>query len=142
VRGVDLPGLRLADQEIYHYQRLYELESQPIALADAYLPSFGKKVTREDVERLPIYAIVQTLLQRPVVSARVRMRASRAAGSIARALGLEAGTPAMVMHRTSLDAQGLIAEATEFHICPDAFEFVLDVGGPLHISSAIHRVPD
>jgi len=139
-QSVDLPDAELPDRDIYRYQRLYELEGQPIALADAYLPAFGKTVTREDVERLPIYAIVETLLQRPVASAHVRMRASRAAGSVARALGLDEGTPTMVMHRTSLDARGLIAEITEFHICPDAFEFVLDVGGPLQISSAIRRV--
>ena len=136
-----LPELSLPDEHIYRYQRLYELEGQPIALADAYLPSAGRTVTREDVEKFPIYAIVENLLQRPVASARVRMRASRAAGAIASALSLEEGTPLMVMHRTSLDARGLIAEVTEFHICPDAFEFVLDVGGPLHISSAIRRVP-
>jgi GntR family transcriptional regulator len=136
----DVPALAGAKEDIYHFQRLYLLEGQPIALADAYLPSAGKALTREDFEQFPVYAIAGKLLNRAVVKAEVRMRATGASGAVAELLGLDEGSPCMVMHRTSLDAKGLIVEMTRFTICPDTFEFALDVGGPMQIGASIHRV--
>lgn len=138
--SLSIPELKQFDCDIYRFRRLYKIEDVAIVVADVYVPSFGIKLTREDVEQLPVYALIRKVLNRDVVRASVQVRAARTPDDVADLLSIGRNTPVLHMDRTSFDSRGLVLENTRFYIQPEMFAFQLDVAGPLDISSAIRRV--
>ena len=134
------PELRQFEYDIYRFRRLYKIGDMPIAVADVSMPGFGIAVTREDVERHPVYGLVQSIVKRDVARATAQVRAGRAGKDVARLLKLKPASPVLRMDRTSFDSQGLVVESTQFFIQPEVFAFQLEVAGPLKIASSIHRV--
>lgn len=126
--------------DIYHYTRMYKIDSVVIAIAEVTLSGFGIEVTREQVEQQPVYSLISTVLNRQVARASTEIRTSRATAQIARLMNVEEECYLLEMNRTSFDAKGLMLETSRFHIQPDVFEFHLDVAGPLQIASSIRRV--
>ena len=137
---VSAPELQQFGQDIYCFRRLYRIGDMPIAVADMSLPSGGKLITREDVERLPVYSLLQNIIQREVARATVQVRAGRCAPDIAKLLKVSSGATILHMERTSYDAAGLALETARFSITPEVFAFQMDVAGPLQIASAIKRI--
>jgi GntR family transcriptional regulator len=109
-------------------------------VADVSLPGGGKAITREDVERFPVYSLLQNLIQRQVARASVQVRAARCSADIARLLNLPVGATILHMERTSYDAEGLAVEVSRFSIPPEVFAFQLEAAGPLQIASSIKRI--
>ena len=112
----------------------------PLAVAEASIPGGGTQVTREHVERLPVYSIVREVIRREVVRATVQVRAAKCAPDIAKLLKLPAGATILEMERTSYDRQGLAVELTRFSVPPELFAFQMEVAGPLQIASSIKRI--
>ncbi len=134
------PNLGEAECDIYRFKRLYKIDSVVVAIADVTLPSFGDRITRADVERLPVYSLIDQILKRKVARATTEIRSGGADGEIAELMSLDSERYLLKMLRTSFDANGLILETTCFYIQPDVFAFHLDVAGPLQIASSIRRV--
>jgi GntR family transcriptional regulator len=138
--AVSAPELRRFEYDIYCFRRLYRLGDLPIAVADVSLPGSGKAITREDVERFPVYSLLQNVIQRPVALASVQVRAARCSTEVAHLLNLPAGSTILHMERTSYDPEGLAVEVSRFAIPPEVFAFQLEVAGPLQIASSIKRI--
>jgi GntR family transcriptional regulator len=134
------PELRRLEHEVYCFRRLWRLGELPLAVADASIPGAGKTVSREDVERLPVYSIVREVIRREVVRASVQVRAAKCAPDIARLLKVSAGATILEMERTSYDRQGLAVELTRFSVPPELFAFQMEVAGPMQIASAIKHI--
>ncbi|SHI24347.1 GntR family transcriptional regulator [Pollutimonas bauzanensis] len=138
--GARNPLLGHAEYDIYHFKRLYKIDNIVVALADVTLPGCGHRLTRADVERLPVYSLIEQVLKKKVARATTEIRSGRADDQIAQVMGLGDERYLLTMLRTSLDAKGLILETTCFYIQPDVFAFHLEVAGPLQIASSIRRV--
>lgn len=138
--AVSAPELRQFEYDIYCFRRLYRLGDMPIAVADVSLPGGGKAITREDVERFPVYSLLQNVIQRQVARASVQVRAARCSADIARLLNLPVGATILHMERTSYDTEGLAVEVARFSIPPEVFAFQLEAAGPLQIASSIKRI--
>lgn len=124
---------------VARFQRRYTLRGQPLALVSAQIAEAGRRISRADAERNPIYGIVQKLLGLEVIRADVSVRAQSAAPAVASTLGVEPGSPLLVMRRVSYARQGKPCEAAEICVVPERYEFRLTIGGPLAITSAIER---
>ena len=107
---------------------------------DVSLPGGGKAITREDVDRFPVYSLLQNVIQRQVARASVQVRAARCSADIARLLNLPVGATILHMERTSYDTEGLAVEVARFSIPPEVFAFQLEAAGPLQIASSIKRI--
>lgn len=138
--AVSAPELQQFRYDIYTFRRLWHIGDMPVAVADASIPGMGKPVTRQDVERLPVYSIVRELIQREVARASVQVRAARSTPDIARLLKVAPGATILQMERTSHDRQGLAVEVTRFSVPPELFAFQMEVAGPLQIASSITRI--
>lgn len=132
--------LKQFDGAYYRFQRLYQIEELAIVLADVVLPSFGMELIREDVERYPVYSILQKIIKRDVVRASAQMSATRVPAEVATLLNVTSQETVLHMERTSFDQNGICLESTHFYILPEMFAFQMEVAGPLAISSAIRRV--
>ena len=137
---VSAPELQRFQYDIYCFRRLWRIGEMPIAVTDASIPGGGKTVTREDVERLPVYSIIRDVIQREVVRASVQVRAAKSTPDIAKLLKVPAGATILQMERTSYDRSGLAVEETRFSVPPEVFAFQMEVAGPLQIASSIKRI--
>lgn len=134
------PALQRFGYDIYRFRRLWRIGEMPIAVAEASIPGSGKAITREDVERHPVYSIVRDLIGREVVRASVQVRAAKSSAEIAGLLRVAPGATILQMERTSYDAEDLAVETTRFSVPPEVFAFQMEVAGPLQIASSIQRI--
>ena len=138
--AVSAPELRPFAQDIYCFRRLYRIGDMPIAVVDVSVPGGGKALTREDVERLPVYTLLAEVIGRPVARASVQVSAARCGPDVARLLNLPAGATILAMERTSYDPEGLAVETSRFAIPPEVYAFQLEVAGPLQIASSLRAI--
>lgn len=138
--SLSIPELARFRYDIYTFRRLWRIGEMPVAVAEASIPGGGKVVTREDVERLPVYSIVRDVLGREVARASVQVRAAQSTPEIARLLKVPPGATILQMERSSYDREGLAVEVTRFSVPPEVFAFQMEVAGPLQIASSIKRI--
>lgn len=138
--SASVPELKRLEQDIYCFRRLWQVGELVLAVADASIPGAGRRVTREDVERLPVYSIVREVIGREVVRASVQVRAARCAPDITKLLNVGRTATILEMERTSYDRQGLAVETTRFSVPAELFAFQMEVAGPLQIASSIKRI--
>lgn len=128
------------DGDCFQLKRLYLVDDEPIALVVSTLPPEASGLTWEQVNRNPIYVLLENVLNMPVTKAEVRIRARSAGASVGHLLGLSAKAPLLVMERESFGSDGSLRERTSFYIRPESYEFSLSVQGPLPVGSSIKNV--
>jgi DNA-binding GntR family transcriptional regulator len=129
-----------ADADCFQLKRLYLVDDEPIALVVSILPPVASGLTWEQVNRNPIYGLLENILKLPVTKAEVRIRARSAGASVGHLLGLSAKAAVLVMERESFGSDGALRERTSFYIRPENYEFSLSVQGPLPVGSSIKNV--
>lgn len=133
-------GTDEGEGECFRLKRLYLVDGEPIALVDSYLPPQASGLTWEQVNRNPIYVLLESLLFLPVTKAEIHIRARSAGASVGQALGLSPRAALLVMDRESFGENGRLRERTSFYIRPENYEFTLSVQGPLPVGSSIKNV--
>jgi DNA-binding GntR family transcriptional regulator len=128
------------DGDCFQLKRLYLVDDEPIALVVSYLPPEASGLTWEQVNRNPIYVLLESLLGMPVAKAEIRIRARTAGTSVGQVLGLPSRAALLVMERESFGSNGKLREHTTFYIRPENYEFTLSVQGPLPVGSSITNV--
>jgi GntR family transcriptional regulator len=128
------------EDECFRLRRLYLVDGEPIALVDCYLPPQARGLTWEQVNRNPIYVLLEKLLALPVARADIHIRARSAGTAIGQALGLPPRAALLVMERESFGGDGILRERSSFFIRPENYEFTLSVQGPLPVGSSIKNV--
>lgn len=126
--------------DCFQLKRLYFVDDEPIALVVSCLPPQASGLTWEQVNRNPIYVLLENLLSIPVTKAEIHIRARSAGTSIGQTLGLPPRAPLLVMDRESFGSNGTLCERTSFFIRPENYEFTLSVQGPLPVGSSIKNV--
>lgn len=128
------------DEDCFQLKRLYLVDDEPIALVVSTLPPEAGGLTWEQVNRNPIYVLLENVLNLSVTKAEIKIRARSAGASVGQALGLPAKAPVLVMERESFGNDGALRERTSFYIRPENYEFSLSVQGPLPVGSSIKNV--
>ncbi len=123
-----------------YLKRGYTLQGHPFALARAWLPPAALRVSWDEAESHPLYAILQDLLGLKVARAEVAILAREADGEEADLLALTPASPVLVMERVSFSATGQALEVSRFSIRPENYRFRLSVQGPLAITRQIEQV--
>jgi DNA-binding GntR family transcriptional regulator len=128
------------ENDCFQLKRLYLVDDEPIALVVSYLPPEASGLTWEQVNRNPIYVLLEDLLEMPVAKAEIRIRARTAGASVGQVLGLTSRAALLVMERESFGSNGKLREHTTFYIRPENYEFTLSVQGPLPVGSSIKNL--
>lgn len=108
-------------------RRLYRVGGAPQAVADIAIPAtFGKRISRSQIEEHPIYQVLQDLGLK-LSYGQITVASEGATSDLARHLGVEAGHPLLVLSRTTFDEDHRVVERATYHLLPDRFEVQLTV---------------
>ena len=83
-------------------QRVRLADGTPLSFDETYLPQeLGAKVMTDDLENQPIFALLEQKYSTPLLEAEYRLAAVASHGTVARALGIDAGSPIFLIERTT-----------------------------------------
>jgi GntR family transcriptional regulator len=83
-------------------QRVRLADGIPMSFDETYLPQgLGEKVMADDLANLPIFSLLEQKYATPLIEAEYRLAAVASHGTVARALGIHAGSPIFLIERTS-----------------------------------------
>jgi GntR family transcriptional regulator len=83
-------------------QRIRFADAIGLSFDETYLPQdLGEKIMAEDLERQPIFSLLEQKYSTPLVEAEYRLAAVAAHGTVARALGINPGSPIFLIERTT-----------------------------------------
>ena len=83
-------------------QRVRLADGSPLSFDETYLPQeLGAKVMADDLENQPIFTLLEQKYSTPLLEAEYRLAAVPSHGTVARALGLDAGSPIFLIERTT-----------------------------------------
>jgi GntR family transcriptional regulator len=73
----------------------------PLSFDETYLPQeLGEKIMADDLGIEPIFSLLEQKYATPLIEAEYRLAAVASHGTVARALGIEAGSPIFLIERT------------------------------------------
>jgi GntR family transcriptional regulator len=114
-----------AGAEVVRIRRVRLADGAPVSFDETYLPrAIGEKVMNDDLEAEPIFALLEAKYGIPLVEAEYRLEAVVAKGSIARAIGVEVGSPIFLIERTSFAAKGRPVDYEKLYYRGDQIRFV------------------
>lgn len=97
--------------ECYHLERVRHVDGEPVAFIHTYLPlRVGDLLTAEVLEDGSLHDSMRRLAGSDVLGGDRQIRAVAAMGQIADRLGLESGTPLLLLEGSSLDQNGEVVE--------------------------------
>jgi GntR family transcriptional regulator len=83
-------------------QRVRLADGIPLSFDETYLPQgLGEKIMADDLENQPIFSLLEQKYATPLIEAEYRLAAVASHGTVARALGIDAGSPIFLIERTS-----------------------------------------
>ena len=112
-----------ADKGCVLLRRLHLVDGRPIAVGASYLPRAIGDLAPDVVAGLPNYALLGAINGKGVAHADIAIRAQAADRDVARILEIKAGSPLLVMTRTSSFPNGDCCDFSTFQICPERYEF-------------------
>jgi GntR family transcriptional regulator len=87
---------------VVRIQRVRLADGVAMSFDETYLPrEIGEKILTNDLETQPIFSLLEQKYHMPLREAEYRLEAVSATAEIARALGIEAGSPLFKIERTS-----------------------------------------
>ncbi|HEY0799491.1 MAG TPA: GntR family transcriptional regulator [Steroidobacteraceae bacterium] len=83
-------------------QRVRLADGRPLSFDETYLPQeLGEKIMADDLETQPIFTLLEQKYATPLLEAEYRLAAVASHGTVARALGIDAGSPIFLIERTT-----------------------------------------
>jgi GntR family transcriptional regulator len=83
-------------------QRVRLADGSPLSFDETYLPQdLGVKIMADDLEQEPIFTLLEQKYSTPLLEAEYRLAAVPSHGTVARALGVDAGSPIFLIERTT-----------------------------------------
>src|SRR5882672_946829 len=87
---------------VVRIQRVRLADNSPLSFDETYLPrEIGERILENDLETEPIFSLLEQKYDTPLVEAEYRLEAVSADTTVARALGIAAGSPIFLIERTS-----------------------------------------
>jgi GntR family transcriptional regulator len=114
------------ESPVLRIRRQHLVDGLPSALAVIYLPAaLGAGLTRKDVERHSVYALMEKKLGIGLGQAVQEIRAARAEGQTAALLQVNPGSPLLVAERKTYSVTGEPVEHITFFYRSDSYHFVV-----------------
>jgi GntR family transcriptional regulator len=87
---------------VVRIQRVRLADNSPLSFDETWLPrEIGERILTNDLETEPIFSLLEQKYDTPLVEAEYRLEAISADTTVARALGIAAGSPIFLIERTS-----------------------------------------
>jgi GntR family transcriptional regulator len=110
---------------VVRIRRLRLADGEPVSFDETYLPrEVGEKVITNDLEVEPIFSLLETKYDMPLVEAEYRLEAVAAEPFVAEALGVETGSPLLLIERTSYCAGNQPVDYEKLYYRGDMVRFV------------------
>ncbi len=111
--------------QVVRIQRVRIADGEPISFDDTYLPrAIGERVMADDLERHPIFDLLERKYATPLLEAEYRLEAAVADRVVARALSVRVGSPLFVIERTSYAAERVPVDYEKLYYRGDRVSFV------------------
>jgi GntR family transcriptional regulator len=83
-------------------QRVRLADGMALSFDETYLPQeLGEKIMTDDLESQPIFSLLEQKYSTPLLEAEYRLAAVASHGTVARALGIDPGSPIFLIERTT-----------------------------------------
>ena len=106
-------------------QRVRLADGIPLSFDETYLPQeLGEKIMTDDLESQPIFSLLEQKYATPLLEAEYRLAAVASHGTVARALGMEAGSPIFLIERTSFSVNRRPVDYERLYYRGDHIRFV------------------
>lgn len=110
---------------VVRIERVRLADGVPVSFDETYLPrAIGEKVVESDLQREPIFSLLERKLTIPLVEAEYRLEAVSADAAVARALGIDTGSPIFLIERTTYSAGHRPVDYEKLHYRGDQIRFV------------------
>jgi GntR family transcriptional regulator len=110
---------------VVRIERVRLADGVPVSFDETYLPrDIGERVLRSDLEREPIFSVLEHTLKLPLAEAEYCLEAVSAEPEVARALGVEAGSPIFLIERTTYGPKRRPVDYEKLHYRGDQIRFV------------------
>ena len=109
---------------VIRIQRVRLSDGAPLSFDETYLPEdLGRKVMTDDLERQPIFTLLEERYDTPLVEAEYVLEAAAAEPAVAMALEIAVGAPVFVIERTSYTSGHRPVDYERLHYRGDAIRF-------------------
>ncbi len=106
-------------------QRVRLADGVPLSFDETYLPDdLGIKIMAEDLESQPIFALLEQKYSTPLLEAEYRLAAVASHGTVARALGIDSGSPIFLIERTTFSSHRRPVDYERLYYRGDHIRFV------------------
>jgi GntR family transcriptional regulator len=106
-------------------QRVRLADGSPLSFDETYLPKeLGEKVMADDLENQPIFTLLEQKYSTPLLEAEYRLAAVPSHGTVARALGVNAGSPIFLIERTTFSERHRPVDYERLYYRGDHIRFV------------------
>jgi GntR family transcriptional regulator len=110
---------------VVRIQRVRLADGSPLSFDETYLPrALGESVMADDLETQPIFALLEQKYDTPLLEAEYRLEATGADASVAKALGIAAGSPIFLIERTCYSTDGQPVDYERLYYRGDHIRFV------------------
>jgi GntR family transcriptional regulator len=97
----------------------------PLSFDETYLPQeLGEKIMADDLENQPIFSLLEQKYATPLIEAEYRLAAVASHGTVARALGIEPGSPIFLIERTTFSRSHRPVDYERLYYRGDHIRFV------------------
>jgi GntR family transcriptional regulator len=118
-------------EHVVRITRVRLADNVPVSFDETYLPlDIGREVMTHDLAVEPIFALLEQTYDIPLVEADYRLEARAAETSIADALGIETGSPLLVIERTTYTTGNRPVDYEILHYRGDMTQFVTRLARP------------
>jgi GntR family transcriptional regulator len=118
-----------AGTRVVRIQRVRLVDNSPLSFDETYLPrEIGERILENDLETEPIFSLLEQKYNTPLVEAEYRLEAVSADPTVARALGIVAGSPIFLIERTSYTTGRRPVDYEKLHYRGDQIRFVTRLG--------------
>jgi GntR family transcriptional regulator len=106
-------------------QRVRLADGIPLSFDETYLPQeLGEKIMADDLENQPIFSLLEQKYATPLIEAEYRLAAVASHGTVARALGIAAGSPIFLIERTTFSGSRRPVDYERLYYRGDHIRFV------------------
>ena len=110
---------------VVRIQRVRLADNIPLSFDETYLPrELGEKIIENNLEAEPIFSLLEQKYNTPLVEAEYRLEAVSADSAVARALGINVGSPVFLIERTSYSAGQRPVDHEKLYYRGDQIRFV------------------
>lgn len=130
----DLPEvLKNWERPVLGYKRLYISNGVPHALTQVYVPlKIGRRISRADVEQLPIYDILRKRLRLDLARAEFLVSCRAPSQELSACLDLSPSSSLLVLERMTHNKAGDIVELTRHYLRPDVYQLSVNLSNLNH----------